>query len=49
MEQGMNLEEMSVLARCNGLHTQTFRAAEIDQYENILSAKKLNFIDIDLI
>lgn len=27
MKKGMNLEEMTVLARCNGLHTMTHRPA----------------------
>jgi len=28
MESGMTLEQMTLLARCNGMHTMTFRASE---------------------
>lgn len=28
LEKGLNLDEMTILARCNGLHTQTFRASK---------------------
>ena len=28
MEQGMTLEEVTLLARCNGVHTMTFRASD---------------------
>ena len=30
LEKGLNLDEMTILARCNGLHTQTFRATSDD-------------------
>lgn len=49
MEKGLSLEEMSILARCNGLYTQTFRADEFDEYQNILKSKKISMIDQDLI
>ena len=49
MEQGLSLEEMSILARCNGLYTQTFRADEFDEYQSILKSKKISMIDQDLI
>ena len=42
MMQGMDLEEMTILARCNGLHTQTFRAQET---QNILMSKKIEYIE----
>ena len=41
MELGMNLEEMTLLARCNGLHTQTFRAGCHDEMECTMRAKKI--------
>jgi len=44
MAGGMNLEEMTVLARCNGLHTQTFRADNQTTWETTLKAKKIEFI-----
>ena len=43
MKQGMNLEEMTLLARCNGLHTQTFRA--VNGWESVLAAKRIEYID----
>ena len=42
---GMNLEEMTLLARCNGLHTLTFRASKHSDHETIMRAKKINYID----
>ena len=44
----MNLEELTILARCNGLHTQTFRAGKSNKLESILKAKKIEFIDKNL-
>lgn len=43
----MNLEEMTLLARCNGLHTQTFRAG--CHLDGTIRAKKIQFIDHNLI
>ena len=47
MEQGMNLDELTLLARCNGLHTQTFRAGSPDEMESTMRAKKIQYIDSD--
>jgi hypothetical protein len=49
MELGMNLEEMTLLARCNGLHTQTFRAGGHDELESTMRGKKIEYIDPNLI
>jgi hypothetical protein len=49
MEQGMNLEEITLLARCNGLHTQTFRAGEFNEMESMMRAKKIQYIDQNLL
>ena len=41
----MNLDELTLLARCNGLHTQTFRAGSPDEMESTIRAKKIQYID----
>lgn len=47
MEQGLTLDEMTQLARCNGLHTQTFRSTEKHALsaEQIMRGKKLDLIN----
>lgn len=44
MMQGMTLEEMTILARCNGVFTSTFRAGH---GENVLKSKKIEYIESD--
>ena len=43
--KGMNLDQMTLLARCNGLHTQTFRPTDLNQAENLLKAKRIEYVD----
>lgn len=45
MLKGMSLEQITVLARCNGLHTQTFRAGCENKWEGVLSQKKIEYIN----
>ena len=35
MMKGMNLDQMTLLARCNGLHTQTFRPIDKEETESL--------------
>lgn len=40
MEAGLSLEQMTILARCNNLHSQTFRATETSVPEALIRGKK---------
>ena len=45
----MTLEQMTMLARCNGMHTMTFRASEhSDGHETLLNSKKIKYIVHDI-
>ena len=39
MAQGFTLEEMTLLGRCNGLHTQTYRASSTSVAEALIRSK----------
>ena len=43
--RGLSIEEMTFLARCNSLNTQTFRAAETEIPEALIRGKKATILE----